>query len=124
VTGAAALVFFGLEVARASAHFGLEPPKVTAICLHERNPLASSLVVAYVEPVVIPGSKPEVKIMWHALWSKNKKTLRCIARHEVTHIALGQAGGARDQAEHDAFEDQVDGVLARTWREPLHCGLR
>ena len=123
MTGAAALAFFTLEVARASAHFGLEPPKATAICLQERDPRASALVVAYVVPTP-PGSEPEIKVMWHALWSKNKKTLRCIARHEVTHIALGHAGGARDQAEHDVFEGQVDRVLTRTWREPLHCGLR
>jgi len=118
MNGAQALTYFGLELARASAQLGLEhPPKVRPVTVAERDPRAAATVVAYVTP-----DRTEVHVLWWALWKYGKKTLRCVARHEALHIALGhEAPGDPDRAERQ--HQDVDEVLRIKWNEPKRCGL-
>ncbi len=122
-TGSRALAYFQREVGKAAEHWQLSAPGVGGIYVFERDPRASALVIAYVAPNA-PGFEPEIRIMWWALWAKNKRTLRCIARHEVAHIALGHTDGAHDEPERQRFEDQVNELLSLTWGEQPNCGLR
>ena len=123
MTGAAALAYFTLELGRACAQLGAPAPAVHAIYVHERHPAVSSLVVAYVNPTP-PGFVPEVFVTWHLLWGGNKPLLRCVARHEAAHLALGHASGARNEDQLVLFEDLADDVIARRWHERPQCGLR
>jgi hypothetical protein len=125
MTGAAALAYFTLEVGRASAAFGISaPPTVRAITVAERHPLASALAIAYVDPSTPAGFTPEIVVMWHLLWSGDRRLIRCVARHEVAHVALGQQEGARDEAELARFEAAVNAELRARWHEPANCGVK
>ena len=119
MTGAQALAYFVLEVSRASGQVGLlTVPKVEPIHYHERHPGSVPTVIAYVEP-----GRRSIKIMWHALWGLNKKQLRCVARHEVTHIRLGHGEGARDLTQREEYEEAVRVFMKDRWGEDSHCDL-
>ncbi len=129
MTGSAALAYFTLELARAAGHVGIPAPRAEGIKLEERLPGASALVVAYVVPIAPcpPGFECEpvtVHVVWWALWSKNKKTLRCIARHEVSHIFLGHGHGALNESQRSFMELEVKFFQRATWNEDSRCGLR
>jgi len=122
MTGAAALAYFTLELARACGQLGTPAPAVHAIYVHERHPFTSPLVVAYVVPTP-PGFEPEVDVMWHLLWTEDRRLLRCVARHEAAHLALGHASGARNFDQAILFEDLADDLIVRRWHERPQCGL-
>ena len=118
MTGAQALAYFTLEVARASGQLGLEhPPKVRPVTVAERDPRAAVNAVAYVTP-----DRGEVHILWWALWKYEKRTLRCVARHEAIHLALAHEA-PKDPARAERQHQDVDEVLRIRWHEPARCGL-
>lgn len=119
MTGAEALVYFTLQVGLASSEVRIPAPLVRAVSSAEQDPRASLNVLAYVEPNRVPAS---VAILWRALWGEDKRTLRCIARHEVAHVVLAHEpprDGARAAFQHV----QVDVLLRQQWGEPGDCGL-
>lgn len=50
-----------------------------------------------------------------------RKWLRCIARHEVTHILLGHLYGAKDPAEDDIHHYEVRVFMRQKWNEDSSC---
>jgi hypothetical protein len=117
MTGAEALLYFSVQIATASTQLGIQPPAVRPLLTHQRSQMAPTNVVAYVTP-----DRSEVDVMWWALWTYDKKTLRCVARHEALHVALGH-GVFYTQAEGEAQHAQVDALLRSKWNEPAQCGL-
>jgi hypothetical protein len=118
MNGAQGLAYFSLELVRASGQLGLEhPAKVRGVSVAERDPRAAANVVAYVTP-----DRTEVHVLWWALWKYGKKTLRCVARHEALHIALGHEAPA-DLARAERQHQDVDEILRIKWHEPKRCGL-
>jgi hypothetical protein len=118
MNGAQALAYFGLELARASGQLGLEhPPAVRAVTVAQRDRRAPSNVVAYLTP-----DRREVHVMSWALWGYSRERLRCVARHEALHLALGHEETG-DPARAARQHEDVDEVLHIKWNEPKGCGL-
>ncbi len=118
MTGAEALAFFALEVARASGQLGLvEAPAVHPVYVHQRDRRAPTAAVAY----MVPETR-EIHILWYALWGYDKKTLRCVARHETLHIALKHQP-PKSALEAHIQHEAIDAVLDKLWKEPAQCGL-
>lgn len=122
MTGTAALAYFTLEMSRALTQLGVtdRPLAVVGVTVYERDVRTPSNVVAYRipdDPKVI-----RIDVMWWALWTYDKRTLRCVARHEALHVALGHEVWHTSQ-EKDEQHAQVDALLKSKWNEPAQCGL-
>lgn len=125
MTEAEALLYFTLQITTAARHVGVEPPRVVTISPGEQHPGATMLTQAYVVPCA-PQFECDatIHIFRHALQSRTKKELRCIARHEVSHLFLGHRNGARDHHELQLLETQVKYYQLATWDEDSACGLK
>jgi hypothetical protein len=97
-----------------------KPVVVTGIAAHERDRRAPSNAIAY----RLPHSYPvvHIEILWSALWKYDKRTLRCVARHEALHAYLGQEMWFSHE-QKDRQHEQVDELLKSKWNEPPQCGL-
>lgn len=126
MTGAEALAYFTIQIGIAANAVGVTPPTVRPIYLHERMRGASEMTLAYVRPCP-PGFEcdpADVDVMWHVLWDGDKKRLRCIARHEVSHLALGHSHGALNNDQLALYERQVAYFQKFTWNEDSRCEMK
>ena len=127
MTHVQALAFFLTEVTRASVQLSVPMPQVAIVEAHQRNPLAPSNAVAYLTPQFpYLGSKHREIVLvsrYLFIFGDNKPMLRCVARHEVAHIALGHNFNLTAW-ERDRSEGQVDELLKRLWNEPKQCSHR
>ena len=121
MSGLDALAVFALELGRASAQLGIEAPQPVPIHVHERHRLAQSNALAYVVPA--ERGPYQIHVMWHFLWSADRRTLRCVARHEALHLKLGHGQGAMSEGQRLGDEAAVDVELVSRWGEPSCCGL-
>jgi len=92
-----AYVLFVSLVTGAARDLGMEPPKVRVVTLEQARAVnAPPLTMAYVAMAYVAPGKwgADVHVLDWALRSRarNRNQLRCIARHEVGHIALKQTG--------------------------------
>lgn len=106
---AEALLAFTLEVNRAARESGL--PEAPAVVLADLGPRAYAATV--------PG---EIRLAWRSAAiherlgaRQGRRWLRCIARHEVAHRALGHE--PRAVAELAGLEAEVGAFMLKRWRE-------
>ena len=120
MTGAGALLYFTAQVAIVSQQLHVDMPQVRAISEDQRSALSSPLALAYIDPKFWWETEEEISIKWHVLWSADKRMLRCIARHEVAHLALG--GGLNWTKEESVrAEASADALIDKLWNEPAQC---
>jgi hypothetical protein len=122
VTGPEALAYITLEVGRACTQLGVaDCPAVCAVTVVDRYRLSSPTAAAYIVPEgIYPAS---IEVLWWALWGFEKKTLQCVARHEVAHIALGHTTLSADRAEAYERHRQVQVLMAQKWKQDSRCSL-
>jgi len=111
-----AYVLFVSMVVSAARDVGVEPPRVRVVTLTQAQAVnAPHLTMAY----VTPGKwGADVSVLDWALHSRagNRKQLRCIARHEVGHIALRQVGYVTP-AQQVADHARLAILMRRVWGE-------
>jgi hypothetical protein len=124
VTGTEAFAFFALEVVRACTQLGVTVPAVRPIEQHQATVMSTPLALAYIDPKFWWEDQEEVIIKWSTLWlyADNKKMLRCVARHEAAHLALGH-GLSYTKADALEAENQANDLIVALWNETRNCGL-
>lgn len=123
MTGAEALLYFTTQVAVACSQLNVTMPDVKAIRSEERSRMSGDNVVAYVAPKYWWKDHEEIDVLWSFLWTADKKTLRCTARHEVAHLALGH-GICFGQDQCDRNHAKVAELMRKKWDEDSRCGLQ
>jgi len=116
-----AYVLFVSLVAGAARDLGVEPPKVRVVTLEQARAVnAPPLTMAYVAMAYVAPGKwgADVHVLDWALHSRagNRSLLRCIARHEVGHIALKQTGYVTP-AQQETDHARLAILMQRVWGE-------
>lgn len=124
---AEALLYFTLEVTKASKELGIREPvgvvemnfdtALTKFSLRDRRRTA-----AFVQSCV-PNFECDyiIVILSDQLSFPKKQWLQCLARHEATHIALGHLYGTKNVAEDYVQHDMVNRVMKFRWGQPATC---
>lgn len=118
------LAYFTLQIALVAGQLGILTPRVHVMSRYDRHPSGvAAAVVSYVIPCPLEPNCYQVRVMRETLDTADASTLRCVARHESTHIYLDHGNGAHSEAELSFFEAEVRAFMRLRWDQDSGCGL-
>jgi len=128
VSPAEALLYFTLEVTKAGKELGVKEQievvemnfntALTQFRLYDKKRTAAFVVSC------VPHfhCDLQVAILSDQLSLPKKKWLQCLARHEASHIALGQLYGTTSLGEDQAQHEMVRILMKAKWGQSHTCG--
>lgn len=123
-----ALLYFTLQVTKAEHDLKMTGPPAKVIVMDfnaayemyqgKLNPQTAAMVMP-----CAPGTEcdPTIVVMQDEINNPRPYRLQCIARHEVSHIALGHLYGTRSYPEEKRQHQAVYYIMKWTWHQDSTC---